>query len=368
MSSPYTVFFDQYWFDTSLPSIIVYIIVSLFTIFSNLLLCVAYWKDPFNNLRSVQNYFVLNLAIADLIMGAISEPLLVVTYWHDHNLIYFIHYLFAIISAACSLLNITALSIIRYFAVKQPFLTQSIVNERSVIVGIVVVWVIAIHYALLPFVGWRDKTFQLYLYGLACVIPTVVFIVAYFLVYRALRRHTIVIKGLAEGKSLALENALRTEKAATRTVLLVLMVFLALWIPFLTIDFIIVQCESCRNETFHLARDITLSLVYFSSGINPVIYAWRVQVFRRAFMRVLGVQGGRSFNRSRALWKSTINSGISLPNLTLNSSKRASWNVIDPGLKLDVEAIDGSMAHVNESLELSSAELVVSNTPASVTN
>ena len=335
MSSPYTVFFDQYWFDTSLPSIVVYIVVSLFTIFSNLLLCVAYWKDPFNNLRSVQNYFVLNLAIADLIMGAISEPLLIVTYWYDHNLIYFIHYLSAIISAACSLLNITALSIIRYFAVKQPFLTQSIVNERSVLISIGVVWVIAIHYALLPLMGWRDKSFQLYLYGLACVIPTLVFIVAYCLVYRGLRRHTIAIKGLGEGKSLALENALRTEKAAMRTVLLVLAVFLALWIPFLSIDLIVVQCETCRNENFRLARDITLSLVYFNSGINPVIYAWRVKVFRRAFMRVLSVLGGRSFNRSRELWKRTFSGGISIPDITLSSSKRASWNVIDPvGLNL----------------------------------
>ena len=328
------MFFDQYWFDTSLASIIVYIIASLFTIFSNLLLCVAYWKDPFKNLQSFQNYFVLNLAIADLIMGAISEPLLVVTYWYDHNLIYFIHYLTAILSAACSLLNITALSIIRYFAVKQPFLTQSIVNERSVLVSIGVVWVIAIHYALLPLVGWRDKTFQLYLYGLACGIPTVVFIVAYYLVYRALRRHMITIKGLGEGKSPALENVLRTEKAATRTVLLVLVVFLALWIPFLSIDFLIVQCETCRNETFHLARDTALTLVYFSSGINPVIYAWRVKVFRRAFMRVLSVHGGRSFNRSRALWKRTLSGGVSIPNITLSSCKRTSWNVVDPvGLK-----------------------------------
>ena len=335
MSSQYTVFYDQYWFRTNLPSIIVYIIVSLFTIFSNLLLCVAYWKDPFNNLKSVQNYFVVNLAIADLIMAAISEPLLVMTYWYDHSLIYFIHYLSAIISAACSLLSITALSIIRYFAVKQPFLTQSIVNERSVLISIGVVWIIAIHYALLPLVGWRDKTFQLYLYGLACVIPTVVFIVAYCFVYRALRGHTIAIKGFGGGKSLAFENALRTEKAATRTVLLVLVVFLALWIPFLTIDFIIVQCETCRNKTFHLARDISLSLVYFSSGINTLIYAWRVKVFRRAFMRILNVQGGRSFNRSRALRKRTFNGEISIPNITMSSSKRASWNVVDPvGLNL----------------------------------
>ena len=83
-------------------------------------------------------------------------------------------------------------------------------------------------------------------------------------------------------------------------------------------------------------------------------------------MRVLSVQGGCSFNRSRALWKRTINGGVSLPNLALNSSKQASWNVVYPGLK--GETIDGSTGQANESLELSSAELVVCKTPAAVPN
>ena len=82
-------------------------------------------------------------------------------------------------------------------------------------------------------------------------------------------------------------------------------------------------------------------------------------------MRVLSVQGGRSFNRSRALWKRTFNGGVL--NITLSSSKRSSWNVVDPvGLK--EETIDGGMGLANESLELSSAELVNCKTPASVTN
>ena len=344
MLSPYAVFFNEYWFRTSLASIVVYIIVSMFTIFSNLLLCVSYWKDPFRELRTVQNYYVLNLAIADLIMGAISEPLLVVTYWHNHNLIYFIHYLIAIISGSCSLLNITALSVIRYYAVKQPFLTQSIVNERNVLISIGIIWFIAIHYAVIPLVGWRDKTFQLYLYVLACGIPTVVFMASYFLVYRALRRHTITVKSLGEGKSLALENALRTEKAATRTVLLVLVIFLASWVPFLSIDFLIVQCVKCRNEQFHLARDITLSLVYFSSGINPLIYAWRVKVFRRAFLRVMGI-GGKRPERTRAMWKRLTNGGVLRSLFVLKRSKRVSWSVHkDPS---------SSEGHVNEVIELS---------------
>ncbi|KAL9980139.1 hypothetical protein ACROYT_G008685 [Oculina patagonica] len=345
MLTPYTVFFDDYWFDTSLPSIIVYMIVSSFTILANLLLCVSYWKDPFRQLRTVQNYYVLNLAIADLIMGAVSEPLLVVTYWYNHNLIYFIHYLFAVISGSCSLLNITALSVIRYFAVKQPFLAQSIVNERSVLISIGIIWLIAIHYAVIPLVGWRDKTFQLYLYVLGCIIPTLVFMAAYFLVYRALRRHTNTIKGLGEGKSLAFENALRKEKAATRTVLLVLIIFLASWVPFLSIDFLIVQCVKCRNEQFHLARDISLSVVYFGSGINPMIYAWRVNVFRRAFMRVMGISGKRPLKRTRAIWKRVTNGGTSRSLPALNRFKMASWDLPHPS---------SSKGHVNEAIELSS--------------
>ena len=240
MSSSYTVFFDKYWVNTSLTVMIVYAIVSSFTVFANLLLCVAFYKDPFGELRTVQNYYILNLGIADLIMGVISEPLMVVTYWNSHSLIYFIHYLFAIISASCSLLNITALSIIRYFAVKQPFQTQSIVNKRNVLISIGVMWVTAIHYPTLLVLGWREKAFQLYLYVCGCIIPTIVFLVAYFLVYRTLHRHTISLKHLEQGKSLALSNALRTERAATRTVLLVLVVFLSLWIPFLIIDLILI--------------------------------------------------------------------------------------------------------------------------------
>ena len=330
---------------------IVYAIVSSFTIFANLLLCVAYCKDPFGELKTVQNYFILNLGIADLIMGVISEPLLVVTYWNNHNLIYFIHYLFAIISGACSLMNITALSIIRYFAVRQPFQTQSIVNKRAVLISIGVMWVTAIHYPVLLLLGWRDNLFQLYLYVLGCIIPTIVFIVAYFLVYRALRRHTATLKNLGEGKHLALGNALRTEKAATRTVLLVLVVFLSLWIPFLIIDFVIVQCANCRNEKFHLARDITLSLVYFSSGINPVIYAWRVNTFRRAFLRVLGIT--TSFNRTVAVRKTHPRADASLAAVGLNRCKRVGRVMVNSsGLKLEtLESGDDCIGQINEGKE-----------------
>ena len=307
MSAPPTMFYDEYRFKTSLPVIIVYSVVSLFTIFVNLLLCVAYWRDPFRELQAVQNYYILNLGLADLIMGALSEPLLIAAYWNNNNsVIFFVHYLFAIISASCSLLNIMALSIVRYFAVQKPFESQNIINKRNVKISIAVIWGIAIHFALLPIAGWRDKTFQLYLYGLGCIVPTVVFTAAYFMFYRAIRKHTAMIKHIGtEKKSQLLRNTICIEKKAIRTVLMVLVVFWVLWIPFLICDFAVVQCSNCRTSAFDLARDITLSLVYFSSGINPLIYAWRIKAYRRAFLRVLGFKrlsvraSGKAGNRNR---------------------------------------------------------------------
>ena len=306
MSAPHTMFYDKYWFQTRLPSITaVYSVVSLFTIFVNLLLCVAYWRDPFRELQAVQNYYIFNLGLADLIMGALSEPLLIATYWNSKNAIFFVHYLFAIISASCSLLNIMALSIVRYFAVQKPFVSQNIINKRNVKISIAVIWGIAIHFALLPVAGWRDKTFQLYLYGLGSVVPTVVFTASYLMVYRAIRKRTAMIKLIGkEKKSQLLRNTICIEKKVTRTVLMVLVVLLVLWIPFLICDFAVVQCSNCRTFAFSLARDITLSLVYFSSGINPLIYAWRIKAYRRAFLRVLGFKvlslraSGKAGNRN----------------------------------------------------------------------
>ncbi|KAM7452041.1 hypothetical protein ABFA07_000635 [Porites harrisoni] len=309
MSAPHTMFYHGYGFETSLPVIIVYSVVSLFTISVNLLLCVAYWRDPFRELQAVQNYYILNLGLADLIMGALSEPLLIATYWNNNNnnnnAIFFVHYLFAIISASCSLLNIMALSIVRYFAVQKPFESQNIINKRNVKISIAVIWGIAIHFALLPVAGWTDKTFQLYLYGLGCIVPTVVFTASYFMFYRAIRKRTAMIQHIGtEKKSQLLRNTIRIEKKATRTVLMVLVVFWVLWIPFLICDFAIVQCSNCRTSAFHLVRDITLSLVYFSSGINPLIYAWRIKAYRRAFLRVLGFKvlslraSGKAENRN----------------------------------------------------------------------
>lgn len=284
------MFFEGYWFHTNLTSMIFYVFISLFTIFGNVLVCAAFIKDPYRQLRTLQNYYIISLGISDLLMGIAAETLLIGTYWNNSETVFVAHYLFAIISGVSSLLNMAALSIHRYFAVKMPLNFQEVMTRRRILVSIALIWIYAVHFSVLPLVGWVDPRYQIYLYGLGCFLPSIVIFMAYGGIFKAIRAHT---KALMQGPSMgntALKNAISREKSTTKTMLIVLVVFLSFWFPFLLVDSIMVQCIKCRTFGFHVVRDVTLTLTYFSSCVNPLLYAWRVTQFRRAFVRVLGMR------------------------------------------------------------------------------
>lgn len=284
------MFFEGYWFHTNLTSMIFYVFISLFTIFGNVLVCVAFIKDPYRQLRTLQNYYIISLGISDLLMGIAAETLLIGTYWNNSETVFIAHYLFAIVSGVSSLLNMAALSIHRYFAVRMPLNFQEVMTRRRILVSMVIIWIYAVHFSILPLVGWVEPSYQIYLYALGCFLPSLVIFMAYGGIFKSIRAHT---KTLRQGPSMgntALKNAISREKSTTKTMLIVLVVFFSFWFPFLLVDLIMVQCIKCRTFAFHVARDVTLTLTYFSSCVNPLLYAWKVTQFRRAFVRVLGLR------------------------------------------------------------------------------
>ncbi|KAK3730667.1 hypothetical protein QZH41_005476 [Actinostola sp. cb2023] len=294
------MFYEGYWFSTSLGSTVAYLFISFVTVFGNLLVFASFIRDPYRQLRTLQNYFIVNLAVSDLAMGCFAETLLAATYWENRNDVFFAHYLCAIMSGVSSLLNMAALSIYRYFVIKNPFTYHGITTKKRIIITIVIIWLYTLHFAALPLAGWKTSGYQLYLYLLGCTLPSVVIVFTYLGVFLAIRAHTRHLKSTIDSKNKALQNAVNREKATTKTMLIILGVFIAFWVPFLIIDIIMVQCQTCRsNYSIHAVRDIALTLTYFSSGINPLLYAWRVQQFRKAFIRILGLDKLRCLDRRR---------------------------------------------------------------------
>ena len=51
------------------------LLVGVIAVAGNFLLCVTIYKDPYRRLRNTGSYLVVNLAVADLLTGLLTEPL-----------------------------------------------------------------------------------------------------------------------------------------------------------------------------------------------------------------------------------------------------------------------------------------------------
>ena len=132
---------------TTASMIIVFILTN---IPGNLLVILAVILDPNKNLRTSFNWLVVNLAAADLIVGAIVQPIMVhfhikegleknygLEKIHLMCMVYFI-------SCTASLLSLTSLAIERYLAVRKPYTYRNKVTNKTIALTIVIIWLISL--------------------------------------------------------------------------------------------------------------------------------------------------------------------------------------------------------------------------------
>lgn len=280
------MFYEGYLLTPNEALAIVFVIFGIYTVVGNVLVCVVYIIDPGKKLRRVSNsYFVINLAVADILVGITVEPINATSYWTKNRDVLFSYYIFAVLSCVCSIVNISALMADRFFAVVRPFKYRSLVSPTRVRTALLIIWLFSIHFSILPLIGWRSASFQVYLYGLGVLFPASLMLVSYYGLLRALKEKIVNLKNSTDRKEAThVKKMVSRERRVSMTVFIMLMVFLVAWGPFVIVDFVLVFCENCRSEKLLLARDITLTVGFFSSGINPGLYAWRVPNFRQGLM------------------------------------------------------------------------------------
>lgn len=67
-------------FGLSITTTVITSLLTVITLPGNLLICIAILKDPNKELRTPFNYLLLNVAISDLLVGAVTDPIFV--YFH----------------------------------------------------------------------------------------------------------------------------------------------------------------------------------------------------------------------------------------------------------------------------------------------
>ena len=106
-------------------------ILSVLIVFANSLMIGAFHVN--RRLRTRTNLLLLSLAVADMLVGTISLPFwMYISITHAHRkLINKVYLMFDVIFGVSSILNMTAISLERYYALRRPIKHRNIRKSMS---------------------------------------------------------------------------------------------------------------------------------------------------------------------------------------------------------------------------------------------
>ena len=193
-------------------------------------------------------------------------------------------------AAVCSII---AMSWDRFVAVTDHINYKNRITVKRVKLYILFIWLNASFMAVLPAAGVKKITF-LYAYSYSHVfLPAILLTVAYVVVFRTLSQklQTFNRRVCAGNSTNETRRNFQREKKLVLAIFLVLVVFYTCFFPFVVKVHWWFFCSRCETSaafiTYHFITNDILSL---SSLIDPFIYAWRLQSFRKTFLTVLGLR------------------------------------------------------------------------------
>uniref|UniRef100_A0A3B1JBR3 Trace amine-associated receptor 10 n=1 Tax=Astyanax mexicanus TaxID=7994 RepID=A0A3B1JBR3_ASTMX len=254
----------------------------ILTVFGNLFVIIT--VVHFKQLHMPTNFLVLSLAVTDLLLGALYMPLFMVqfveTCWYLGTVFCKIHNSVVIMLATASIINLSFISIDRYYAVCHPLLYHSKITSSVSLIMIIICWTFSgaigfmIIFLELNILGIEEFYYKNVACEGGCVlfqsaasstassafsfyIPGVVMLSIYMKIF-----------------CVAKKQANKEEKKATKTLAVVLGVFL----PFIgyTIPGVLMDMLAWTG--------------FMNSTFNPIVYAFFYKWFRKAFRIIISGQ------------------------------------------------------------------------------
>ena len=274
------------------------VFLALLTIPGNFLVCLAIIKDPFRNLKTPFNYFLLSLAGTDLMVGVIVDPVSVAFHVDEALQLNAMHikilHIFYFILSTASILTLAALTMDRYVAVASPVKYKTMVTSKRAIVTSMSIWIVALGFSFIYFkLGF---IFYSFIFAKTAMFSTLaVLIFVHVGILKRLRerskywRDRRAVECAEFDKQENRNNLINTkrESKAVKAMMIVLLAFFASFTPACIMIYLLNFCSNCSCLMIHWLRDLQFVIVLCNSGINPYLYAWRLPQFKRAFCKFL---------------------------------------------------------------------------------
>ena len=257
----------------------------------NLLSIIIFIKN--SNLRTRAMFLVINLTVADNFVGGISSIFLFEILGYDcqivtvgsntapeGNITLFVFRWFPL----TSLTSIAVISLDRMHATFRPFRHRNI-KKWVYWVTIGAIWVFAAVMStamtLVSLHSGRQEPLPLYLWLSYCCLCLLVICVSYTSIAV---RYWCAVRPQHHG-------ATSRQRKLTVTLLIMTIVSLLFWLPYLIFTFVILTGRrSLSFQQMMRVRFILLLLFYTNSFVNPIIYTIRIPEFRKALIALFTCQ------------------------------------------------------------------------------
>ncbi|GIY41171.1 alpha-1B adrenergic receptor [Caerostris darwini] len=181
--------------------------IILLTIFGNTLVLLAVSFTP--NLRSTTNIFIVNLAIADLLLGVFVLPFS--AFLEMNNKQWIFGYTFCNVWAAldvlcctASIISLCVISMDRYVGVTRPLAYSNIVTHSRAVIACVAIWFVSTAISVGPLLGWKEPPpenpyvcevtkqlgYVLFSVTFSFYLPCLIIFFVYFRIYKAAVKQT----------------------------------------------------------------------------------------------------------------------------------------------------------------------------------
>ncbi|XP_055374801.1 allatostatin-A receptor [Condylostylus longicornis] len=258
-------------------------------------------------MRSTTNLLIINLAVSDILFVIFCVPFTATDYvlpeWPFGDCwCKFVQYMI-VVTCHCSVYTLVLMSFDRFLAVVHPVTSMSLRTERNASLAITLTWFLIITTAIpvplshdikiYAFQGhnftacvfssdqhiWTLVQFQISFFLSSYVIPLTLISFLYMGMLARLWKNAPGCKPSAESR--------RGKRRVTRMVVVVVLAFAICWLP-IHIILVLKSLELYNNSLFAVICQITAHvLAYTNSCVNPILYAFLSDNFRKAFRKVV---------------------------------------------------------------------------------
>ena len=271
-------------------SAVLSIVMSPVIVFGNVFVLLAVWKDPLKKLRSSPSNFILtSMAIADLLVGLVVCP--ITAYWGwviylEEKSPFGLSVIFAInvVSVNVSFGHMFLLTVDRVFSVTTPLHYRVKVTTRRVLVANCVCWIYFLAFGC-TFLVLRDYfAIMGAVYNVQLLSILLSMLIMYIYIMFRFHRYS---RRMAKEPQLSNDRhvILQRERNLFKAISIVICAFLICYMPWFIVQVLIYVCRPCHPNLslLMISFGFSGSLTYANSGLNPILYAWRLPKYKETF-------------------------------------------------------------------------------------